>query len=590
MKKVLIIAATAVAATFSMTSCVETNESASVTALREAKVAQLQAMADQAQAMADQARWKAMKDSIDFAIKEGASVAELEELLAKYQYDLLNWQYQMQQKQNEMIGNANAHIKNLYTNYSNAIGDLNDLKADLFSAQVNLSMANADLLEAQTFVVQETARQNKIIEDAQAKIDAYNAYAGVDRADIQAEYDALQTQLTIANSDKFAKGQLRQQALTDATNNWIEKNYTLELIVDQTSHNITDINRKENTVATLDAVYKILDTLLTEFSLEPSRNHFSIADSTDRLVYATETYTRTLSFPIYYINYSDYESAVTTLKSDSARVAGEIGVPSNATATPPVTATGAYLALENAEDALEQYEESTPAASQDAQQIASLKKAITDAQADLLDLQSELAEIENNLKWLPELYADLEDANDAYQAELNTLDENELVVDYFNACVNYENASRVYAELSAQNQVLYDMLYTMGGRWNREEIVDENGNYVDVDNDNNVPDYNWVFVPHETGLIDVQALIDEQEKTIADAQAAIEKLSQISSNFKPDDPGDLSTNEVAAQFVVNYLTEKIAQLEEQIAVQEQIVADAKAALDAALSNEQGSAE
>ena len=574
MKKVLIIAAAAVAATFSMTSCVETNESASVTALREAKVAHLQALADQAQAMADQARWKAMKDSIDFAIKEGASAAELEALLAQYQY--------------EMIGNANAHINNLYTNYSNAIGDLNDLKADLFSAQVNLSMANADLLEAQTFVVQETARQNKIIEDAQAKIDAYNAYAGVDRADIQAEYDALQTQLTIANSDKFAKGQLRLQALNDA-NNWIEKNYTLELIGDQMSQNITDINRKENTVATLDAVYKILDTLLTEFSLKPIRNYFNIADSTDRLVYATETYTPTLSFPIYYINYSDYESAVTALKSDSARVTGEIGVPSNATATPPVTATGAYLALENAEDALEQYEENTPAASQDEQQIALLKKAIADAQANLLDLQSKLAKIENNLKWLPELYADLEDANEAYQAELNTLDENELVVGYFNACVDYENASRVYAELIAQNDVLYDMLYQSGGYWDLKPILDEDGNQLDLDYDGN-DDYNWVFVPDETGLIDVQALIDEQEKTIADAQAAIEKLSQISSNFKPDDPGDLSTNEVAAQFVVNYLTEKIAQLEEQIAVQEQIVADAKAALDAALSNEQGSAE
>ena len=589
MKKVLIIAAAAVAATFSMTSCVETNESASVTALREAKVAQLQALAERAQAMADQARWQAMQDSIDFAIKEGASAAELEALLAQYQYDLLNWQYQMQQKQNEMIGNANAHINNLYTNYSNAIGDLNELKADLFSAQVNLSMANADLLEAQTFVVQETAKQNKIIEDAQAKIDAYNAYAGVDRADIQAEYDALQTQLTIANSDKFAKGQLRQQALTDAKN-WIEKNYTLELIVDQ-SYNITDINRKENTVATLDAVYKILDTLLTEFSLEPSRNSFSIADSTDRLVYATEIYTRTLSFPIYYINYSDYESAVTALKSDSARVAGEIGVPSNATATPPVTATGAYLTLENAEDALEQYEESTPAASQDEQQIASLKEAIADAQADLLALQSELAEIENNLKWLPELYADLEDANEAYQAELNTLDENELVVGYFNACVDYENASRVYAELDAQSTALFTMLYS-GGYW--EYVYDGNGNpviedyVIDPNTNQAYPIYAMEYIGGS--LIDVQALINEEENKIAEAEAAIEELSKISNTFDPENPGDLSKNEVAAQFVVNYLTEKIAQLEEQIAIQEQIVASAKAALEEALAGESTPAE
>ena len=46
MKKVLIIVAAAIAATFSMTSCVETTESASVTALREAKAEQLRALAE----------------------------------------------------------------------------------------------------------------------------------------------------------------------------------------------------------------------------------------------------------------------------------------------------------------------------------------------------------------------------------------------------------------------------------------------------------------------------------------------------------------------------------------------------------------
>ena len=590
MKKVLIIVAAAIAATFSMTSCVETNESASVTALREAKVAQLQALAERAQAMADQARYQAMQDSIALAIKEGASAAELEALLAKYQYDLLDWQYQMQQKENEMIGNANAHIKNLYTEYSNAISDLNDLKTNLLTAQVNLSMANADLLEAQAFVAQETARQNKIIEEAQVKIEAYNTYAGVDRADIEAEYNALLLQLTMASSDRFAKQQLRHQALNDA-NRWIDDDYTLEIEYNQYNTNtIKGINRKENTVATLDAVYNILDTLLTEFGLEPNQSDFHIADSTDRLVYATEVYTRTLSFPTYDVLYSDYENAVSDLKADSIALADEIGVPSNATATPPVAATGAYSKLETAQSALDQYLENTAAADQDEQQIALLEKAVTDAQAELLSLQSELDEIKHNLEWLPELYVALEEANEAYQNELNTLDENELVVGYFNACVEYENASRAYAELDAQIAALRGMLYN-GGQW--EYVYDDNGNRIveDFVYDPQANQYYYIYKMEYIGgsLVDIQALIEAEEEIIAEAEAAIEKLSQINSTFDPENPGDLSNNEVAAQYVINYLTEKIAQLEEQIALQEQIVASAKAALDAALSGEQEAA-
>ena len=340
----------------------------------------------------------------------------------------------------------------------------------------------------------------------------------------------------------------------------------------------------------VDAVYNILDTLLTEFGLEPNQSDFHIADSTDRLVYATEVYTRTLSFPTYDVLYSDYENAVSDLKADSIALADDIGVPSNATATPPVAATGAYSKLETAQSALDQYLENTAAADQDEQQIALLEKAVTDAQAELLSLQSELDEIKHNLEWLPELYVALEEANEAYQNELNTLDENELVVGYFNACVEYENASRAYAELDAQKAALRGMLYN-GGQW--EYVYDDNGNRIveDYVYDPQANQYYYIYKMEYIGgsLVDIQALIEAEEEIIAEAEAAIEKLSQINSTFDPENPGDLSNNEVAAQYVINYLTEKIAQLEEQIALQEQIVASAKAALDAALSGEQEAA-
>ena len=65
MKKVLIIVAAAIAATFSMTSCVETTESASVTALREAK-------AEQLRALAEAERTRAAADSILLSCSSGS--------------------------------------------------------------------------------------------------------------------------------------------------------------------------------------------------------------------------------------------------------------------------------------------------------------------------------------------------------------------------------------------------------------------------------------------------------------------------------------------------------------------------------------
>ena len=66
MKKVLIIVAGLFGAALLTTSCVETQESATVTAMREAKLAQLQALADQE-------RYQAQLDSIEAAISASAS-------------------------------------------------------------------------------------------------------------------------------------------------------------------------------------------------------------------------------------------------------------------------------------------------------------------------------------------------------------------------------------------------------------------------------------------------------------------------------------------------------------------------------------
>ena len=590
MKKVLIIVAAAIAATFSMTSCVETNESASVTALREAKAEQYRALADmyRAQGAADSIKAAAkaaylqaladyQKEQTDEAAQEFA--LKLEYLKLKYQYDMMELEKMMNEMQKQIAESATQYITYLYTNYKNKVEDLNDLNEQLFLAQMNLAKANADLLDAQAYVAEQTAIQNEIIAAAQAKIEIYNSYSGVDRAAIEDEYERIVAQIETASSDQYAKRELRDQAETAATD-MIDENYTLDWSTANPPY--VDMNRRENTAASLVQIYKFLSELQDDYDVTPTNSTVTIDDSTGRLTYAIETYNK-ISYYSYWFDESDTVTAYESIESEIERLEREIGAPSNPNANPAVQASGAYLALENAEEALETYLSNTPAANQDQATIENLQEAIDLEKENLADLQNQLAEQEALSTRLPILLDSIRIASVTYLAEINALDENTLVTAFFDACVEYENACRTYTDLNAQESALYDMLYTYGGYW--VYVRDDYGNitYESVWNPH-TGSYDYIpvieFIPYETSVIDVQEKIKEQEQIIATAEAAIERLSYI-NNIDTDDP---TQNEELAQYMIDSLTAQIAQLEQEIAAMQIIVDDAKAALDAALAS------
>ena len=164
MKKVLIIVAAAIAATFSMTSCVETNESASVTALREAKAEQLRALAEaertraaadsilaaakaawyQAQAEYEQAR----ADDMAFKTEKARAKfeAQLEAILLEAQNRLLEAQQENNRLQNELLTQASEQLQTLYLTYFNEVEKLNGLKSELNTANYTLVLAENGLI------------------------------------------------------------------------------------------------------------------------------------------------------------------------------------------------------------------------------------------------------------------------------------------------------------------------------------------------------------------------------------------------------------------------------------------------------------
>ena len=166
--------------------------------------------------------------------------------------------------------------------------------------------------------------------------------------------------------------------------------------------------------------------------------------------------------------------------------------------------------------------------------------------AELEEMQAYLEELNRLLKAYDDAYA-------AYYSEMKALGSGELVNAYYQAMTAYEEAYDKCNENEVQIKALKTLLS------NKE-------------------------------LINVQRLIKVQEEEIKKAEDAIEALSALKNDFDPEKNPDVSQSEIYAQFMIEYITEKIAQLEEQIAIQEQIVASAKAALEEALAGESTPAE
>ncbi len=541
MKKVLIIAASALAAALFTTSCVETTESESVTALREAKVAQMQAEADQA-------RYKAMQDSISAAIKNATSAAELEALLAKYENQLLAWQLANLKKQNELLANTTSPVKTLYGNYTTALTELNELKFNLFEQELALAKANADLLDAQAYIAEQTAEQNEIIANAQAQIEIYNNYGGLDSAEIEKQRDVLKMSSATLKSDEISKKLLSDEALK-TFNDLVADNYTLDL-----NKTATERAHIETTVPIL----KTIDTIRMEYA-----DYISTAEvelSPKKLIATNDTVIRTpsefaynskqpatIKYPIYSLEPEVRDTVIARVEDDIDDISATIGKAK----TDKEPATGLYLAVDNAKTDLDNaLKEGSGATDQDK---ADAQKAYDEAVADLNEGLVELEEMQAYLEELNRLLKAYDDAYAAYYSEMKALGSGELVNAYYQAMTAYEEAYDKWNENDVQIKALNNLLSN--------------------------PD-----------LINVQRLIKVQEEEIKKAEDAIEALSALMNGFKPEENPDVSKSEIYAQFMIEYITEKIAQLEEQIAIQEQIVASAKAALEEALAGESTPAE
>lgn len=310
MKKNIISTGIAIIASLLFSSCVDLSESESVTALREAKSAQLQAMAGmyRTQAMADslvaaaEADLKAAQAEYQRLLTEQARQRfelEIEWLAMDYEYKMLQLEYEMQNMQQQILDAADSHIQQLFQYYKTEMQELNDLKTQLHQQNSLLAKADADILNAQDYVARETARYESLIADAESEIAVLEAYQGQDLAEIRARYGKAYADYDTKYADysiKYGEMEIAYSAIKEL----IQNNYSMDNIYNTTHEAL-----------------RIMDTLSFEYGVTISTKRYIIyRPSVD---YGRITYPE-VSYIIYSISDADRQALYASLTNNPSEL------------------------------------------------------------------------------------------------------------------------------------------------------------------------------------------------------------------------------------------------------------------------------
>ena len=221
----------------SLGACVDDNESASVTNVREAKAKQLTAMAELSKAQAEaelitanaqkayqeaQAEYQKALAAVqnmaaaekEFTLKQTKEEYErnLESINLEAQNRLLAAKIQAAQNEQEFLALANDLLKGLYREYAMEVSSLDGLKSQLNIQNMLVTRYEAGVISTdQANAAQKAIYENNIL-GYKTQIEAYKAYTGKDKAELEAEARKLQTEYSNLNMDYVQA----QQATTTA--------------------------------------------------------------------------------------------------------------------------------------------------------------------------------------------------------------------------------------------------------------------------------------------------------------------------------------------------------------------------------------
>lgn len=198
----MVLGALALSST-TLTSCVDDNESASVTKIRDAKAQQLsalgkyyeaqaayqQAEANYRQAMADQTKQETAQDAEQWAY-------ELEKIQKEYEQQIAMYEQQIANYKNQLATNMDTYQGQLFTNYENAVGKVNEINSEITNNLYLITQLKNELASLKATAAKLNYADQLDIAAEKAKIEVYKQMAASNLEDLKSEFATLEAQIT----------------------------------------------------------------------------------------------------------------------------------------------------------------------------------------------------------------------------------------------------------------------------------------------------------------------------------------------------------------------------------------------------------
>ena len=593
-----------------LTSCVDDNESASVTAIRNAKAEQLKALAALSNAQAEaakiqaeaeaalknaQAEWK--KEQTEEAKQKFA--IKIEVIKAQAERDIALAKKQALEYEKEIWNNADAKIQTMVSDYQSALQDVIDTKEELIEAKIDYAHFEVDSTLAEAKYKEFVIDQNRTIAQNEADIKRLQALAegGADKTALAEQMEVLAGQAyKMLHTDLPAVEAKQAEAEKAKEDAYLPINIDKPFTEDQE-------HEKLEWEAGLLPYAKGVQTLKAyeaEYSDEDEQIKFIEADNETYVASIKECFEEEVVTVYTRSKGSDFVKATqvveNALNQDIATATANLGAKKTATeagigalgrleqAEADLKAKQAALAAENAkpdkdQNVIEQLEEGIDGLNVT---IEREKEYVTQYTEEIADLKQELKDFQATL----EVVKEGSDAQKQYIETAKTV---------LKAAEAYVTAKHEVHKV----QSAIDLIGLSKYDFNDNMAVNAGAQGT------NGSQYNQLYKLY-SNTADVEELIAECEKNIAAAKKAIERGESSSNGYHLeeklvdvavyDDKGNFTRWEQKRVLIKVYdyvderftettramMEENIKRLEEELAVYEQIANNYKAALDAAI--------
>ena len=591
-----------------LTSCVDDNESASVTAIRNAKAEQLKALAALSNAQAEaakiqaeaeaalknaQAEWK--KEQTEEAKQKFA--IKIEVIKAQAERDIAEAKKQALEYEKQIWDNADAKIQAMVSDYQTALNKVISTKEELIEAKIDYAHFEVDSTLAEAKYKEFVIDQNRTIAQNEADIKRLQALAegGADKTALAEQMEVLAGQAyKMLHTDLPAVEAKQAEAEKAKEDAYLPINIDKPFTEDQEHEKLEweagllPYAKGVQTLKAYEAEYSDEDIKFIEADNETYVA--SIKECFEEE--AVTVYTRSKG--------SDFVKATqvveNALNQDIADATANLGAKKTATEA----GTGALGDLEQAEADLKAKQAALAAENAKPDKDQSV---INQLEGEIDDLNVSIEQYKESVAQYTEEIADLKQELKDFQATLEVVKEgSDAQKQYIETAKTVLKAAEAYVTAQHEVHKVDNAIKLIGlSKYDFNDNMEVN---ADVQGTNG-SQYNQLYKLY-SNTADVEELIAECEKNIAEAKKAIERGESSSYGYHLeekwvdvavyDDYGNFTRWEQKRVLIKVYdyvderftettramMEENIKRLEEELAVYEQIANNYKAALDAAI--------